>query len=282
MYADVKGTKLYYTMEGTGIPCMIISYGGTLVYERTFSKELQKYFQLIYVDLRGGGQSDPGIVGEITLASLVEDMEQLRQTLNLNKIAVIGHSGNVWLALEYARQYPRNISHLILVGQGPKWGTEDTMKKQQDYWETFSSGERKGILEKNLEQLTEDEQFDTFSTSESFIKLYVAWGPRLWCDAQFDCSHLWKDVNLNADVLRRFLDIVMKDYDATPFLSEITCPVFLALGKYDFLNPPTLWDGEKEKFPDCTYHLFEHSGHNPQLEEQTLFTRKLIDWITGQ
>lgn len=279
MYADVNGTKLYYTMEGTGIPCMIISYAGTLFYERTFSKELQKYFQLIYVDLRGGGQSDPGIIGEITLASLVEDVEQLRQTLNLNKIAVIGHSGNSWLALEYARQYPRNISHLILVGQGPKAGTEDTVKKQQNYWETFSSGERKTILERNLQQLTEDEQFDTFSTSESFIKMYVAWAPRLWCDAQFDCSHLWKEVNLNADVLRRFLDIVMKDYDSTSFLSEITCPVFLALGKYDFLNPPILWDGEKEKFPDCTYHLFERSGHNPQLEEQTLFTSKIIAWI---
>ncbi|GAF76212.1 unnamed protein product [marine sediment metagenome] len=279
MYADVNGTKLYYTMEGTGIPCMIISYAGTLFYERTFSKELQKYFQLIYVDLRGGGQSDPGIIGEITLASLVEDVEQLRQTLNLNKIAVIGHSGNSWLALEYARQYPRNISHLILVGQGPKSGTEDTVKEQQNYWETFSSGERKTILERNLQQLTEDEQFDTFSTSESFIKMYVAWAPRLWCDAQFDCSHLWKEVNLNADVLRRFLDIVMKDYDSTSFLSEITCPVFLALGKYDFLNPPILWDGEKEKFPDCTYHLFERSGHNPQLEEQTLFTSKIIAWI---
>jgi len=279
MYAEINGTKLYYTIEGTGIPCMIISYAGTLFYERTFSNDLQKYFQLIHVDLRGGGQSDPGIIGEITLASLVEDIEQLRQTLNLDKMAVIGHSGNGWLALEYVRQYSRNISHLILVGTGPS-RTEDTRKKVQDYWETFASEERKTILERNSEQLTEDEQFDTFSTSESFIKMYVAWGPRLWFDPLFDCSHLFKDMNLNADVLRRFFDIVMKDFDATSFLSEITCPVFLVSGKYDFPNPPILWDGEKEKFPDCTYHLFEHSGHNPQLEEQSLFTRKLISWIT--
>lgn len=266
-------------MEGTGIPCMIISIAGTLFYERTFSKELQKYFQLIYVDLRGGGKSDPGIVEEITLASLVEDLEQLRQTLNINTMAVMGHSNHVLLALEYARQYPRKTSHVILWGLGPKWGAEDTEKKVQDYWEAHASGERKAILKRNLEQLTEDEQFDTFSSSKAIIKWYVAEGPRLWYDTRFDCSHLWKGANLNADVIRRVFDIVLKDYDATPFLPEIFCPVFLAMGKYDFLNPPTLWDGEKEKFPDCTYHLFEHSGHNPQLEEQALFTKKLIAWI---
>lgn len=82
MYADVKGTKLYYTMEGTGIPCMIISYTGTSFNERTFSKELQKYLQLIYVDLRGGGQSDPGIVCEISLASLVDDFCTLFPSLS--------------------------------------------------------------------------------------------------------------------------------------------------------------------------------------------------------
>jgi hypothetical protein len=39
---------------------------------------------------------------------------------------------------------------------------------------------------------------------------------------------------------------------ARAFLSQMKCPVFLVSREYDFSNPPTLWDGEKEKFPDCT------------------------------
>lgn len=281
MYVEVKSTKLYYTMEGTGIPCMFINYTGTVFHERTISKELHEYFHLITVDLRGGGQSDPGIIEEITLASLLEDLEQLRQTLNLNTMAVMGHSANVLLALEYARQYPMNTSRVIIWGLGPKWGAEDSVKKRQEYWEAHASEKRKATLKRNLEQLTDEGIKDTLvqPTNKAWIKWYVANGPLFWHEPKFDCSHLFKDTYYNMDVLNWIFEVVLKDYDATQFLSQITCPVFLAMGKYDFANPPTLWDGEKEKFPHRTYHLFERSGHHPHFEEQALFTKKLIAWI---
>ena len=280
MVTTVNDSKLYYQIEGSGIPCLFINYMGTIFHQRTMPKELHKHFQLINVDLRGGGQSDPGIVEEMTLCTLMDDLDQLRQTLNLSEMAVMGHSGNLWLALEYARKYPTRVSHLILWGQGP--GGTRARKRAQEYWEAHASEERKAELEKNLGQLGKDEQFDTFFTTEAFVKFYVAIGPQFWHDFRFDCSHLWKGITLHIDVIRQILHVIFKDYDATPFLSEITCPVFLALGKYDFWHPPTTWDGEREKFPNCTYHVFERSGHNLHYEEQTTFAEKLIGWIKSQ
>jgi pimeloyl-ACP methyl ester carboxylesterase len=48
---------------------------------------------------------------------------------------------------------------------------------------------------------------------------------------------------------------------------------------YDYWTPPKLWEAEKGKLPNLTYHLFENSGHWPMWEEQELFDRRMIDWL---
>jgi len=71
----------------------------------------------------------------------------------------------------------------------------------------------------------------------------------------------------------------MADYDPMPGFPEITAPVFPANGRYDYWVPPKLWEAEKDKLPNLTYHLFEKSGHWPMWEEQELFDSMLIDWL---
>lgn len=43
-------------------------------------------------------------------------------------------------------------------------------------------------------------------------------------------------------------------------------PVLLALGRMDFVVPPTLWDGRGQAFAQLTKRVFLRSGHTPQLE----------------
>lgn len=165
------------------------------------------------------------------------------------------------------------------MGLGPKSNQLDDYRKiEDDYWDEYASDERKEAYSRNMKELTE-ERLGSVSPGDAWILSYVASAPKLWYDYDFDCSHLWEGAILNREVLDRLFEVVLKDYDATSYLSEIECPVFLAMGRYDFVAPPPLWDGEKEKLQDCTYVLFERSGHNPQLEEQALFDEKLIDWI---
>jgi proline iminopeptidase len=46
---------------------------------------------------------------------LFEDIEQLRQTLGVPKIALIGHAEGGSLALEYAAKYPEHVHRLVFV-----------------------------------------------------------------------------------------------------------------------------------------------------------------------
>jgi len=55
--------------------------------------------------------------------------------------------------------------------------------------------------------------------------------------------------------------------------------VFVALGKYDYVIPHTLWKTSYKEIPDFKLVLFEKSGHTPQLEENKLFDKELLSWI---
>jgi pimeloyl-ACP methyl ester carboxylesterase len=52
-----------------------------------------------------------------------------------------------------------------------------------------------------------------------------------------------------------------------------------SLAVWKYVVPHTLWDEVRPKLRNQTFHLFERSGHTPQLEEPELFDRVLLEWI---
>ena len=70
------------------------------------------------------------------------------------------------------------------------------------------------------------------------------------------------------------------EIDITKGLEDLKCPVFLALGRYDFIvGLPSSWDPFKSKFKNLTLRIFEESGHTPQFEEPDLFNKELLAWM---
>lgn len=72
------------------------------------------------------------------------------------------------------------------------------------------------------------------------------------------------------------------DYDITRSLKAIKCPIFLALGRHDYFNPPYLWEKYRTCAADLTIRIFEKSSHTPQLEEPNNFDNELITWLKGK
>jgi len=68
----------------------------------------------------------------------------------------------------------------------------------------------------------------------------------------------------------------MQDYDIAR--SEVKVPIFLSLGSYDFIVPQSLWENYIDKFSSMAVNHFQRSGHFPQVEEQELFDKQLLDW----
>jgi proline iminopeptidase len=207
-----------------------------------------------------------------------EDIETIRKNLGFEKVCVLGHSIHGVLALEYARRYPEHTSHVIVIGS-PPFINDRSREIEAQFWEDDASEERKAILKRDTELMKENES--SLSLHEAFLNEIIANNAKYWFDPTYDSVWLWQGVEFSDEsfnVYDHFMDVVVEGYSVTEG-HEIGTPVFLAVGRYDYAVPYTLWNDVRENIPNLDYHLFERSGHYPMLEEQALFDEKLIEWI---
>jgi proline iminopeptidase len=115
--------------------------GATHEYFECFESFLPKEgIEFIYYDQLGCGNSDdPKDTSMWDLPRYVEEVEQVRQALHLNKdnFYLLGHSWGGILALEYALKYQSNLKGLIIsnmMSSCPDYGkyAEDVLSKQFD------------------------------------------------------------------------------------------------------------------------------------------------------
>lgn len=269
--------RLRYRIEGEGPPALVI--GSAVYYPRILSPGLRKHLRLVFLDHRGFAPP-PGDVeaGAFDLDKIVDDMERARQVLGLGRIAVIGHSGHALMALEYAKKYPKNVSHVIMIGMSPNLGIAAWAATER-HWQESVSPDRKAALKASRGRLP-DTDLAKLPPSEAFIRRYVRDGPRAWYDARFDATPLWAGVEVNVKMFDHVWGNVFRDIDITRGLSTFDRPVLLALGRYDFIvAPPCSWDPIRPKFRNLTVRVFEHSGHTPPFEEPGLFDAELLRWM---
>ncbi len=69
-------------------------------------------YQVVCYDLLGHGDSPTPDVNA-TMDDYVEQLEELRETLAIDKIAVIGHSTGALISLGYGLAYPQNVTRLV-------------------------------------------------------------------------------------------------------------------------------------------------------------------------
>ena len=275
-FVSVNGIKLSYIIEGSGIPCLVI--GSAIYYPRTFSQELRQHFKFIFTDTRGFVPSDtPVDLEKITVDMFLDDAEQIRRALDIPKICVLGHSIHGNLALEYAHKYPQHTSHVIVIG-APPCGMRKNLKASRQYWKNNASEERKEVL-KRISESQKIEALSNLSPSEIVIKSYVNNSPIYWYDPTYDCSWIWEGVKVNAKIVGKLEGVLFKNYNIAKDQGLLDIPIFVAMGKHDYMVPHFQWDTEIENMPILSYNLFEKSGHTPQLEEPSEFNKKLIDWI---
>jgi proline iminopeptidase len=266
------GTKLRYVVEGSGIPCVVVNGSH---YQRVFPKGLRRHLKLIFLDFRHSYEPDAAAkLDTITLDTLFDDIEQVRKTLGFDRIAVMGHSLPSLIAIEYARKYPQHTSHVILIGAPPFMIPRE---ESEAFWEKDASDARKLADKRNLERIT-DEDIKKAPPGQTWKLYFVRNGAHYWYDPSFDSSWLLEGIAPNMSFMPR-VAVLLGNYDVEKRTPRVTTPVFLALGRYDYLVPYHTWNSRKDSFPNLSYNLFEKSGHYAMFEEPALFDQKLIEWM---
>src|SRR5271165_3687063 len=290
-FVDSHGALIYYMSVGRGAPVMIVhgGPGASHDYFLPYLLPLMRTNRLVFIDERGSGKSskleDPT---QYTVANMVEDIEAVRQTLDLGKISLLGHSFGGVLVQAYALKYQKNLSHLIL-GSTFASTTElnealarmkaDMDPKDRDRVNALESA---GLYGKG--QLWEHGRY-----SEEYARL--AWGKGYFPfvyqnrpDPNYD--PLGSNTSTAWDVYREMwgsdgefvVDGKLKEVEYVDRLSESKVPTLIVVGDHEECDPKMSKEMH-EKIAGSQLVILPKSGHMTFVDQPEEFLKTVREFI---
>jgi len=123
--ASTDGARLHYVVGGQG-PTVVLLHGfpETWWTWRLVMPLLAGRNTVVVPDLRGVGCSSAPPEG-YDARTLARDVHQVVAALGPGPVAIVGHDTGGWVAYAYARQYPDEVSRLVVSGAAvPGFGLE--------------------------------------------------------------------------------------------------------------------------------------------------------------
>ena len=112
--------RIYYEESGNpkGKPVVFLHGGPGGATEPSMRRFFNpRKYRIVLFDQRGCGKSKPhGSLEDNTTWHLVDDIEKLREHLNIDKWQVFGGSWGSTLALAYAQAHPKKVTEMVLRG----------------------------------------------------------------------------------------------------------------------------------------------------------------------
>ncbi len=272
MFATLRGTRLYFDIEGAGLvpdgprmrekPAAFIIHGGPGGEHTGFKpamSPLAEDMQLVYFDHRGQGRSDRGDPARYTLDENVEDMEALRRHLGLGTIVSVGTSYGGMVAMAHAARYPDAVSHLVLVVTAAHGGF---VPRAEAFIEAHGNAEQKRVcaLLWSGAFRTEDELRDYYAVMGPLYSR--AFDPAATADGRARTIHAAEPLN------RAFgPDGFLRRFDLRPELPNIAAPTLIVAGRHDWICPPAFSQEIAGLIPGARLEIYENSSHSVRADE---------------
>lgn len=268
--------RLRYVDSGDPEKTPIFVIGSSVHYPRLFENEVYKDLHIVYLDHRGFALPE-NTKDKFNIQTIVEDIEAIRSELNYEKIYLLGHSLNGFLALEYCKKYTKHVLGLILSNLPPR-SNPDNIKINESYFRENSSQDRLDFNKRENKKMALDlKQYPDLKFNYMCIRNQA----QFFYDYKKDYSYLWKNVDNNSIALDFLWDVELNRYDTLNVLDSLSkdIKIILILSVYDyFMGPISLWDNILKEV-DVPLISFEKSGHNPMLEEPERYYQVIKDFM---
>jgi proline iminopeptidase len=268
-YVQVKQGKLYYQSFGSGEPIIVI-HGGPGMMDSSYllpqMLELTKTNQVIFYDQRGSGKSlETKINPELmNLQQFTQDLDDLRKSLNLDKVTLLGHSWGGIIAMNYAAQYPDYVSRLILLSPAPadhggivsfeKACEEKNKNIAEEISPIFSSS--------TIEKLDVDE------IKRLYRKVFVNYVYNSKDAAKISLDFDKKSAISSIKSMEMLIDTTWMNpkFNLLPILKQISAPTLIIHGKDDLIASTSIEQIGKT-IPNTKIIYLAKCGHFPFIEQ---------------
>lgn len=120
-YIERNGTKLHYVTAGEGPPILFLH--GFPSYWLSFVRQLEALkadYQVIAVDGLGVGRSDsPSDIEQYQLEPMSQHLMALLDSLNIEKVHLVGHDWGAVFAMSLAQRYPDRVQSVAGIAGPP-------------------------------------------------------------------------------------------------------------------------------------------------------------------
>ena len=267
--SEIGDIVLFLLNGGPGLPC---NYLRDPHYEHLINKGIRI---ITYDQLGCGESSKPKDLSLWSIDRYVEELEFVRNELNLGKLNLLGHSWGGWLAIEYSLKYKKNLNKLILentCGDMPHLISELNRLR-----EALGSETVKMMLRHEAEGTLDHPEYQAAITILNYrhvcrLDEWPAPLTRSLNDWNMDVYGTMQGPNEftftgNYSTWSRLKDI-----------SNVNVPVLVTCGMHDELTPACSMLMHNQ-FPKSEIKVFKNSSHMPFYEEPDEYFKLLLDFL---
>ena len=278
-YVDVKGGKVWFQVVGSGNATPLLLLHGGPGAPSHYLKPLERVAvdrPVIFYDQLGAGRSPaPDDQSLWTVERFVDELAQVRTTLELDEVHILGHSWGSMLAMDYMLTEPEGVVSLIFASPAlnvSRW-TEDArelLKALPD--------DTRALIEHHESQGTTDSPEYQEAVME-FYKIYLSrsdpWPPELMATFEgFNTElygYMWGPSEFTANG-------TLQKYNREPDLPTLDLPVLFTTGRYDEATPETVKHFQS-LIPGAEIQIFEQSAHLTMLDEPDKYAEAIRDFL---
>lgn len=257
MKTDLEGIRIGYADEGKGAPVVLL-HGFPFRREiwRSPMDALKGSRRVIAPDLCGFGESAPR-PGAVPMDRFAGDVHALLQQLGTGPVALVGHSMGGYVALAFARRFPRMLRGLALVAT----------RAGADAPEAAAA--RRATAEK--------------VRAQGVGVVVEAMAPKMLSPASQDPALAERTRRFMAPlepqgVIGALLGMADRP-DATPGLAGISVPSLAITGADDVLIPAAESERMARAIRGARLEILPGAGHLVFLEQPEAFNRALNEWL---
>ena len=280
--------KIYYEQCGNpkGKPAIFLHGGpggGCGSLSRRFFNP--KKYRIILFDQRGCGRSKPHTcLEDNTTWHLIDDIESIREILDIKKWLVFGGSWGSTLAIAYAQKHPKNVSQLVLRGifmlrqKELQWfyqygASEMYPEAWQGFLKEIPENERDNLIEAYRKIFYGDDEEKKLSAAKAWSKWeascsFINYNPDAVKDSlNAEFALAFALIENHYFVNKGFLDNENQLLENIDIIRNI--PAVIIQGRYDVVCPPTTAYELHSKWPESELVIAPFSGHSAFEKEIT-------------
>lgn len=232
---------------------------------------LSSHGNVVFWDPRGCGlsvQTDPSYY---TMDNYIDDVEAIRQQLNLKQIIVLGKSFGAMAAIGFVLRYQSSVSQLILAAGSANFKFLETAKASIL---THGAPEQQTVCEKlwtgsfnNNEEL--DNFFRVMATHYSY-RMKIGQTTQSAYVSPYPFSYEW---------LNRGFSGFLRDFDFENELHLIHCPTLILVGNHDWITNKIHSEKIFAKIPNSQLTIFQKSSHKMKHDVPELYFNAIKGFI---